>query len=59
MNAVAIAMIMLGIRSGELEPFNYFAFANVIIGRACVISGKYGYFRGNHLKIFNSIKMTS
>ena len=54
LNSAAIIMIIIGIRSGDLEPFNYIAFLNAVFGRQCVISGKYGFYRGGHLKIFNS-----
>jgi hypothetical protein len=33
LNSTAIIMIIIGIRSGDLEPFHYIAFLNAVFGR--------------------------
>jgi hypothetical protein len=51
-NSAVVWMIILGVKNGELNIFNYFAFLNMVFGRQLVISSKNGFFRSNNWKIF-------
>ena len=53
-NSVVVWMIILGVKNGELNLFNYFAFLNMVFGRQLVISSKNGFFRANNWKIFKN-----
>ena len=58
MASATFHMIIYGVYTGDLEIYNYIAFLNILIGRQVVISGKYGFYKGNHLKIFSEVRMT-